>query len=243
MTITSVTFTEYSSPVFVARYASILRSSHRIKTPTHIPPSGTTRPVNKYQATDAAAPANKANPTPSALSACGDKPVSDACSSFVKPTTTTETLTSTCFTCTTTSTTIATSEIDRTSAGTYIFTVFPPPNIIPALASIIHTTTVPADCLRTHFNSGGYIGDGNLTVSSTSYPNFPQTDLECCTLCWGTESCIASAFISSGGDCQLLTQVNGTEAGANAMCPLGIRDYPFGVVDKKANVFPGPCGM
>jgi hypothetical protein len=35
------------------------------------------------------------------------------------------------------------------------------------------TTTVPADCLRTPFNSGGYIGDGNLIVPSTSCPNFP----------------------------------------------------------------------
>jgi hypothetical protein len=62
-------------------------------------------------------------------------------------------------------------------------------------------------------------------------------------LWWRTESCIASAFISSGGDCHLLIHVNGTEAGANAMCPLGIWDYPFGVVDKKANVFPRSCEM
>ena len=82
---------------------------------------------------------------------------------------------------------------------------------------------------------------GNLVIIPT-YPDFPQTGVECCVLCFERQNCVASAFIASALECELLIRVNGTTVGATDQCPLGIEDYDFGSPDVGGNVYPGPCG-
>ena len=43
-------------------------------------------------------------------------------------------------------------------------------------------------------------------------------------------------------ECDLLIHVDGTQAGATGLCPLGVQDYPFGSPVVGGNVYPGPCG-
>lgn len=239
ITLPQVTITEYSSTYFITRYISKtwndLFQPLPVLTLYH---SGTPRPINKRNAS----PAVKDNSTPSALSTCARETISEACSSIVKPTTTTATITSTRFTCTTT-TSLTTTIPNHEITATYPLTLSPPPIIILAPSTVTLTTTVPVDCVGPTYNSNASLGIGN-TIVYAEYPYFPQTPVECCILCWSLPNCVASAFIPDALECEMLVQINGSEGvGVSSICPLGVEDYPFGFVDPDSNVLPGPCGM
>ena len=193
--------------------------------------------VNKG-ATSVAQPANVAsNATPAPLLNCALEAISSGCASLVPPHSTTVKVTKTTKAQCTSTTSLTTTTSDRYTILTYPITVLPPPIIISTSATL--TTTVPAACAGITYDSGGYVGDGN-EVFPQAYPHFPQTGVECCVICYQTENCIASAFIRSALDCQLLIRTNGTSPGASKLCPLGVYDYPFRT-PHKPNIYPGPC--
>jgi hypothetical protein len=184
-----------------------------------------------------------ANSTPSALRTCSKSVIEKACTSLVpSDATTTRTITHvTTSPCTITDSETIT-EYSHTLTTKYIFSVSPPPFIIYADASVTLTTTIPADCAGPAYypNSNGMDGDEIVPVD---YPYFAQTDVECCLVCATMENCVASAFIDSGLDCQLLMRTTPLTGGNTSnMCPLGIEDYPFDMSEPDGNTFPGPCG-
>jgi hypothetical protein len=198
--------------------------------------SGSTRPVNR-RAVTAAADNYARDATPKGLSTCAPNTISCACSSLVPEVTVqTHTATRTAH-CTATKVVTKTTKI-RTVTKTIPFDISPPPIIISTSATL--TTTVPADCAgHAYFPGGDGVGD---IIQPVDYPYFAQTKVECCLVCAHYTNCVASAFIQSGLDCQLLLRVNGTDADVSDICPLGVEDYPFGSPDTSGNVYPGPCG-
>ena len=160
------------------------------------------------------------------------------------PSTTKVTITSTKTKKCTSITTLTTTTTDHTTTTKIPFYVSPPPIILSSPG--ILTTTVPAACASTpYYPNGNGVGNNIIPVD---YPYFAQTAVECCVVCFEQENCVASAVIYDDNtnttvvECDMLIHVNGTQAGATGLCPLGIQDYGFGSPEADGNVFPGPCG-
>lgn len=123
-------------------------------------------------------------------------------------------------------------------------TLYPPPSLVSKKGVL--TTTVPAPCADTPYVGTGSNGEDGDAIELTYYPNFPQTAVECCVLCFDPTAypnCVASAFIASSLSCELLVKVNATAGEPTSpQCPVGIENYEFGKQKAKGNIYPGPCG-
>ncbi|EPS43414.1 hypothetical protein H072_2613 [Dactylellina haptotyla CBS 200.50] len=210
---------------------------------TVVVPTGTTRAVDRREI-------RKPAPAPrfccEKLSDCPVRTISAACSQITRPATVTKTKTKT-----------KTLTIGCTDTVTFTFTTFPQLSITSGTATVypgpdsttvnsVLTTSVPAQCAGQLFTPPDDIGDA--FVEELVYPYFPQSALECCTLCYDRVNCIASAWIDGGGNlgsCQHLLVVSPQPGGmVGDKCPLGVQNVPFTVdFDFGTNVFPGPCGV
>ena len=204
--------------------------------------SGTHRPVDKRES----------NPTPSQLCGCSPQVLSAACSSLI-PTEKVRTTTSTCTVaarCPKTEVTITVTSVTAVKS-TYTETEYPAPDLKFKTKKTL-TTTVPTECAGPAYTGvpGNPFDDGDM-ITIAVYPYFPQTDVECCVLCYNSAAfpnCVASAFGAGSLECELLVKVNATKGEpTSAQCPVGIENFGFGAADNgdgsgNAVFFPGPCG-
>jgi hypothetical protein len=194
--------------------------------------------------------------TPRALQTCSPWNLRSACHSLLPNPTTTVKATSTSYRCTTTLTTTNTFFDHTVYTSTYTFYVEPPPAQVTENPTAILTLTVPSACASSaHVAPTGADNlPPGLNIYPMSYPYFASSSLDCCLICHQFTDCVASAFIPSGGECDLL--INGSPAiGPDLLdipgpggCPSGIIDYKFGPpveqtnIDDSVYIFPGPCG-
>lgn len=179
-TLPLVTYTSYTSTVLV--------------------PSGPTPIVDKRSLQDnrprattpAPAPTNVAPTIPSALAAYPSSILSAGCSSLLSQrcsTTIRTQSTTTKIPCTITSTSY-TIKYAHTTISTQ--TIYPAPIFVSGSNTL--TTTVPTACARSaYLYEGADIPDTEFSIAV--YPNFPQTNVECCVLCFRTKGCVANAFL------------------------------------------------
>ena len=136
---------------------------------------------------------------------------------------------------------------DGKTTTIYTETFFPAPSLVFKTKKTL-TTTVPAACATLAYEGGDNPNGepGDFINVFTVYPYFPQTDVDCCVLCYDSvnfPNCIASAFISDALQCELLQKVNATAGEKTSKkCPIGIENYDFGVQSADGFIYPGPCG-
>lgn len=160
--------------------------------------------------------------------------VSSLCSCFgVTPTTTLSTKTiratsittatrTTTSTSTTTATTVTVSVSTTTTTTTSTTTV-----------QLQATATAIVDYCDITYNGGG-VTPGNTAIR----PPGDLTPRECCTLCWNTPNCVASA--TGFGYCQLLVKTSPLEGAPTSLqCPLGIENYVY--LEGPGTLYRGPC--
>lgn len=160
--------------------------------------------------------------------------VSSLCSCFgVTPTTTLSTKTIRATSTTTATSTKTSTSTTTTTAVTVSVSTTTTTTTSTTTVQLQATATAIVDYCDITYNGGG-VTPGNTVVRAPG-------DLgprECCTLCWNTPNCVASA--TGLGFCQLLVKTSPLEGAPTSLqCPLGIENYEY--LEGPGTLYRGPC--